>query len=266
VKKAAYLERRVAPAPPSRSAAKESHSFAHILPLSVTGRNPKNQSLWCLSGKGYAEAGTFYVTSITLIKVSFTLLEAIGSLSPLGVAFITYISDVWATAEQLDQVDESGNETVTREGEPLLDNLYTALKESGHETAENGSSGVRTTTPNHSTLDIMAPDRSDSVLGARLPRLSGSTGRNVMGAKKAPSELARTGGASLCHPSTRGVVKAIPQIHAVRWFPAASYSDADMETVSLRADLSWWKSANNEDRSAPERCADVQGLTHLEEL
>jgi hypothetical protein len=84
-----------------------------------------------------------------------------------------------------------------------------------------------------------------------------------MGAKK---PLPRTGGASLCHPSRRGVVKAIPMIQNVRWFPNASLSGADMETVPFAAGLSWWKPANNEDRSAPERCADVQGLTHFVEL
>lgn len=233
VKNAAHLQRRVAPAPPSRSATGDRHSSVRILSNTVIGK-PKNQSLWCLNGKSYAEGSTFYVTSITLNKVPFTLLEAIGSLSPLAVAFITSISDIRPTTEQLDQMEKFGDMTVTKKCEPFLDNLCKAPKETGHETAENGSVSVKTAAPTHSTLDIMPLTVSRWVLGARLPRLSGGMGRNGRGAKNAPSELVRAGGASLCHPSPRGVVKATPSIQAVRWFPVASHSDVDMETVSLR--------------------------------
>lgn len=262
VKKAAHLQRRVAPAPPSRSATGDRHGFVHILSNTAI-RKPKNQSLWCLNRKSYAEGSTFYVTSITLNKVPFTLLGAIGSLSPLVVALITSTTDLRTTTEQMDRMEKIGDETVTKKREPFLDNPYKAPKDTGHETAKDGRAGMKTTALSHSTPDLM-PSSSCLVLGDRLPRLSGGTGRNGRGAKKAPSELVRTGGASLCHPSPWDVVKAIPSIHAVRWFPFASNTDASTETVSSsREELSWWKSTRDEERSAPERCGDVQGLTHL---
>lgn len=242
----------------------EPHVFVGVLPLISSGANAKNQSLWCATAKGYAESGTFYVTSLTPVGLRFTLLELIGSLNPSDVTLITVLSDLGVTSSQLDRIERCGNDPVTIKRELFLDNLYKAPKDTDHETAENGSSGVKTTTmPNHSTFNLAAQNRSNTALGARLPRLSGGLGRNIVGAKKAPSELARTGGASLCHLSKRDVVKAIPQNQSVRWFPAASLSGDAMGTGSLRADLSWWKSASDEDRSAPERCGDVQGLTHL---
>jgi hypothetical protein len=240
------------------------HDFVDVLCLSMTGRIIPNQSVRRLTAKGYAESGTFYMTSITLLGIRFTLLEVIGNLNPLEVTLITALSDLWVASNQLNLMKRCGNETVTIELEPFLDNPCKAPKDTDYETtAENGSSGVNTAALNHSSLDLVTQDHSCTVLGARLLRSLGSVGRNVAGSQKASSELVRTDGASLCHLSKRDVVKAIPQIQPVRWFPAASLSGAYMETGSLLADLSWWKSANNEDRSAPERCADVQGLTRL---
>jgi hypothetical protein len=122
VKIVAHLE-RVAPAPPSRIAAEECHSFAPVLP-SMNGRKVRAQSLRRPIGKSYAEAGTFFMTSITLSRVRFTLLELIGSLSPLKVALITVTSDSWATADQLDRMEKFGNETVTIKRELFLDNPH----------------------------------------------------------------------------------------------------------------------------------------------
>lgn len=110
---------------------------------------------------------------------------------------------------------------------------------------------------------IMTQDPSCTVLGACLPLLSGGTGRNSMGAKKAPSELVRTRGASLCHPSTRDAVKAISEIQTVNWVPTTPFAGVVMETVTLQVELSWCEPTSGRNRPAPERCADVPGLAHL---
>ena len=207
-----------------------SHGFvAVILPLALSGEKTAKQSLWCATAKGYAETGTFYVTSITLFGVRFTLLTAIGILSPKEVTPITILR---VSSSQLSQI---GRCSVTLKHELLLDNPYKVLKDTDDDaTAENGGFGVNATVSDHLTLDHIAQNYSLKALGARLPRLSGGMGRNIMGAKKAPSELARTGGASLCHLSKRDVVKAVPLMKSVKRFSVALFSDvALMRTVSL---------------------------------
>lgn len=234
-----------------------------VLLLSMNCLNAKNQSLWRPNGKGYAKAGTFFVSSVTSIAVRFTLVEFIGSLNPSEVTLITFLTCVKAASSNQNQMERYGNETVTISCELFLDNPCNASKESVHETTENGCFGVNNTMSSHSTRDLMAQYTSHAVLGARLLPLSGSMGRNIMGAKQAPSELVRTGGALLCRPSPRGVVKAIPEIRIVEWVPAASFADVHMETGSLGADFRGGSMPNDEDRSAPECCGDIQGLTHL---
>lgn len=219
----------------------------------------------CLTRKGYAKVGTFFVTSITLVKVRFTLLELIGILNPLGVALITFISDVRATSHNLDQVEKHGDEAVAIKRESFLDNPYKAPKESVHDMAETGSSGVNAAALHFSTSHIMAQNHSRTVLGAPYAAPVMRRGQEQHGSQKGPVRLARTGGASLCRPSTRDAVKAIPEIQTVHWVPTAPLTGAG-ETVSLLGSAFVVEAYQRQNRLAPERCADVPGLAHLGKL
>lgn len=237
---------RVAPTPPSRSAADESPNLVGVLPSMDAGECQEPKSMR-RTRKGYAKFGIFFVTSITLLEARFTLLKIIGSLNPPGVTLITLISDLWVTSYDLDHMDKYVNETVTVKRELFLANPCKKHQRSlSMITAENGSSGVNTVALKSSPHIIMTQNPSCTVLGACLPLLSGGTGRNSMGAKKAPSEFVRTRGASLCHPSTRDAVKAIPEIQTVKWVPTTSFANVAMETLTLPVELSWCKPTSDE--------------------
>ena len=121
----AYLESAV-PASLVGAAWAERRRRAAAFPSSMTGAVVHVQSLWRHSRKSYAEAATFFMTSITLQSVRGFLVELVGILKSSEVALITRLLEVVAASGPLNQMEQFGQKTVTIRHRTFLDTPYDA--------------------------------------------------------------------------------------------------------------------------------------------